>query len=351
MNKEGGRRTCAILAAAAALAAPPAAARTLVSLTFDGAAADAAEARRLLDARGLKATFYVESGKVGTAGFLSVDALRALEAGGHEVGGSTTDGTELVGVSTGEATRQVCAGREALRGWGLSVASFAFPYGSHDAAAERVARECGYRSARAAGGLACPGCPVAEPLPPADLYELPTAGSARSNSNVEELEAPVVGAERSGGGWVLLDLRRVCKGCETYSIRPATLERLLDWLAARASAGTVVETVGQVVAESAPAAQAAAPPAPSPALPAHDAAAPKPLLQGGTVTLERLPLLSSVRIATLSGRWVNTLDAPSGTALWDLKDAAGQGVPAGLYVYTVTAPGAERREGVLTVNR
>jgi hypothetical protein len=46
---------------------------------------------------------------------------------------------------------------------------------------------------------------------------------------------------------VQLVFHHVCDHCDTYSIAPADLEGLLDFLAPRAASGTIVLTTQQVI--------------------------------------------------------------------------------------------------------
>jgi uncharacterized protein (DUF2267 family) len=57
----------------------------------------------------------------------------------------------------------------------------------------------------------------------------------------------VTGAEQHGGGWVQLVIHHVCDRCDAYSMTAADFQALLDWLAPRAAAGTVVQTTAQVI--------------------------------------------------------------------------------------------------------
>ena len=66
-------------------------------------------------------------------------------------------------------------------------------------------------------------------------------------------------AEQHGGGWVQMSFHQICDGCEQYSTPLATLTAFLDWLQPRAATGTVVRTVQQALASSAPPVDATAP--------------------------------------------------------------------------------------------
>src|SRR5690349_13412821 len=85
-----GARGALLTVAAALLVATPAAragSNTIVTLTFDDGFADQAVVPSMLAARGMHATFFVNSAHLGTPGYLTVGQVLALQAAGHEVGG------------------------------------------------------------------------------------------------------------------------------------------------------------------------------------------------------------------------------------------------------------------------
>lgn len=250
------RRNTILAAALSALAlvfsAPATAAQTVVSLNFDDGTADQNAARSILAPRGMIATFYISTGKIGASGFLSWSELAALNADGHEIAGHTLDHVDLTAVDSAEARRQVCDDRTNLTARGFIARSFAYPYGEYDSAVETIVQECGYASGRAAFGLrniTAPNDsrPYAGSIPPPDPYAVLTPCCIDSATPLSALQNYITQAENNGGGWVPLVLHRVCDGCGEPSISPATLAALLDWLQPRASHGTVVRTVSQVI--------------------------------------------------------------------------------------------------------
>ena len=89
------------------------AAQTVVSLTFDDGSADHALAGRMLDQRGLKGTFYVNSSQLGSSGWYMTRAdVDALYAHGHEIGGHTLDHLALDTIVSTEVVHQVCDDRD-----------------------------------------------------------------------------------------------------------------------------------------------------------------------------------------------------------------------------------------------
>ena len=244
----------------AALAAPALAAQTIVTLGFDDSTENQMTAVQLLNQRGLKGTFYVISGLLGTSGgfYMTLADINAIAAAGHEIAGHTLTHPDLTTVSAAQVQQEICGGRTQLQSYGFNPVSFAYPYGAYNAAVEAVAKSC-YANARTVGGVNCPGCPNSETTPPQDAWAIRSPDSLQSNTSLAMIEKLVTDAENSGGGWVPLVIHQICDGCDTYSISAATLTGFLDWLTPRSSLGTVVQTNAQVMGGTPP-----PPPPPNP---------------------------------------------------------------------------------------
>jgi peptidoglycan/xylan/chitin deacetylase (PgdA/CDA1 family) len=211
-------------------------ATAIISLTFDDTFADQQVAVDLLDERGMRGTFYVNSGRIDAAGYLAQSQLLAWHEQGHEIAGHTQAHVNLPMQEPDEQRRQVCDDRVALLAIGFAVTSFAYPFGASDALTEQIAAECGYNSARGVGG-------ARNPIPPINVYDLRTPPSVKPETTLEDLQGYVTAAEPSGD-WVPIVFHHVCDGCSTIGVSPATLAAFLDWLA---TTGNQVLTVHQVI--------------------------------------------------------------------------------------------------------
>ena len=225
--------------------------RTVVSFTFDDGDADQATAARILHRYHMAGTFYIITGAVGTPGYLTLAQLHWLAAQGDEIGAHTVSHLELTGVTPAEARRQACMSRVILTGWGFRVTSFAYPGGAADRRAEAIVAGCGFDSARLTTGLrngGCPGCAIAESIPPATPMGIRTPGEVDGSWTLHDLEGLVTRAERAGGGWLPLIFHHICSAhqCGPLSARASMLNAFAHWLAGRSGAGTVVRTVSQV---------------------------------------------------------------------------------------------------------
>jgi hypothetical protein len=87
----------------------------------------------------------------------------------------------------------------------------------------------------------------AETIPPADPYATRTPANVKSGTTLATVESYVTGAEQNGGGWVQIVIHHLCDRCDAYSMTVADFTGLVDWLAARAPAGTVVKTTAEVI--------------------------------------------------------------------------------------------------------
>lgn len=69
------------------------------------------------------------------------------------------------------------------------------------------------------------------------------------------------------------------------------------------------------------------------------------------VTFDQLTADSAVKIYTVSGRWVKTLQAPGGSAVWDLTTDAGDKAASGLYLYLITDGQGNKTRGKFALIR
>jgi peptidoglycan/xylan/chitin deacetylase (PgdA/CDA1 family) len=240
---------------------------TLVSLTFDDGTSDQYQVRSMLSQDGLRATFFINSGNVGTSpSYMTWDQLTGLAADGNEIGGHTVNHVNLTTVSTDAATYQVCQDRQNLISHGFTVTDFAYPYGASNSTVESIVQNCGYSSARRAWGL-CPAgqlppnCPdgaggqypIANTVPPKKIWEIPVV-SFTATTTLDQMEASVTNAENNGGGWVMVLMHHVCDGCDPNEgyVTPSNLSAFLNWLAPRSANGTYVRTTRDVVSDTTP---------------------------------------------------------------------------------------------------
>jgi peptidoglycan/xylan/chitin deacetylase (PgdA/CDA1 family) len=236
-----------ILATIAGLFASPssvavAANPTVVTIGFDDGNSDSYQARAILAAHGMHATYYVNTAVLDTAGHLTWAQLQDLYADGNEIAGHTLTHANLKKLKNYALRHEICDDRVALLNHGFPATSFAYPFGSYNSTTVATVQQCGYNSARTVSG-------DADTIPPANPYTIHAFPSVKGSTSLATLQGWVMQVEAAGGGWVHLVLHHVCtgSGCDVYSISPATLDAFLAWLQARAANGTVVKTNAEVI--------------------------------------------------------------------------------------------------------
>jgi peptidoglycan/xylan/chitin deacetylase (PgdA/CDA1 family) len=224
-----------------------AAASTVVTIGFDDGTADQLDAVPILQAHGMTATFFVNSGSIGDAEHLSWADLHTLLDAGNEIAGHTVNHVNLAPLTTAEARQEVCTDRNNLLAAGFPVTSFAYPFGSFDSGTEQVVADCGYNSGRGVSGISKMG-PFAETIPPLDPYATRTPPNPKKSTKLSTLELYVLNAEANGGGWVQFVFHRLCEQCGPYAITPAKFTAFLDFLQGEVTGGRVtVQTTAQVI--------------------------------------------------------------------------------------------------------
>jgi peptidoglycan/xylan/chitin deacetylase (PgdA/CDA1 family) len=126
-----------------------------VSLTFDDGYYSAyTKAIPILDAAGIKSTFYVITSLVGDTvdGYVTQTHLQALYKNGHEIGNHTRTHPPLSTISSTQLTSETSGAQEDLQGWGYNSTTFAYPYddygGTSTSAVVDAVKASGVRGAR-----------------------------------------------------------------------------------------------------------------------------------------------------------------------------------------------------------
>jgi peptidoglycan/xylan/chitin deacetylase (PgdA/CDA1 family) len=242
-----------------------------VSLTWDdNYASQWLYLRPLLLAHNMRATLYVETNDTnnGFSCCMTWAQVQTMYAEGNDIGGHTVNHVDLTDPSTTRAQKkaEVCDGRTDLINHGIpDPQSFAYPFGAFNADAEAIVRECGFVSARVAGGISSsnttPGPPWVETMPPADPYAIRAIDvDANADKQLSHMQNFVTAAAIHGGGWVPMLFHDIChEGASDFSecmghfgVRDTVLDQFMTWLGKAgqpggAPAGTTVKTVAQVV--------------------------------------------------------------------------------------------------------
>jgi peptidoglycan/xylan/chitin deacetylase (PgdA/CDA1 family) len=215
--------------------------RATVSFCFDDFPRTAfTEGARILQGHGVRGTFYVAMGLMGTENELGPQFLRgdldSLLALGHELGSHTFGHTSSRSTSAAEFERDVRRGHEALaKETGLEPTSFAYPYGHMTLASKKrlagIVESC--RSIH--GGLNGPTV---------DLSMLRACSLYGDMEKLPEYEALLSRSEQERK-WLIFYTHDVRQNPSPFGCTPALLEkvltRTLEW-------NCSIATVGQVIA-------------------------------------------------------------------------------------------------------
>lgn len=111
----------------------------------DGYADDVTQMLPVLRRLGMVATFYIITGRLHEAGFLSPAQVRALDRAGMDVGAHTRTHADLPTLPLASMRAEIAGSRRDLeRVLGHPVAAFAYPYGRFDATVVREVRRAGF---------------------------------------------------------------------------------------------------------------------------------------------------------------------------------------------------------------
>ena len=197
------------------------AARPLLSFSFDDAPASAfREGAPILEAHGMRATYFVCAGLDGLSGPMGDYGTRADIASAHGAGHEIADHTFShmdVGVADGASVASdLDRNATTLAGWGLPTpATFAYPFGDVGFASKRVA---GGRFALARGlhhGIVQAGT---------DLAQAPAVGVEGDDG--EALAHQWLERLSQGGGWLILFSHAVTDAPPPFGMSKAALAGL-----------------------------------------------------------------------------------------------------------------------------
>ena len=118
-------------------------------LTFDDGTADHRQAGDVLSAFDLAGTFFVITGRLGTAGYLSEDDVRALAAQGHRIASHSVSHRHLTALTAAELDDELVSSRRHLEALThRPVDWLAPPGGVYSEAAVDAALQLGYKVVR-----------------------------------------------------------------------------------------------------------------------------------------------------------------------------------------------------------
>jgi peptidoglycan/xylan/chitin deacetylase (PgdA/CDA1 family) len=214
------RRLVRLVQRRPAAAAPT---RPMVSFSFDDAPSSAAGlGAALLEARGLRGTYYISAGLADSESPMGRMAghaeIERLALAGHEIGCHTYSHLDLGQADSAATAADVGRNQAALEAWRLPRAkSFAYPYGDVSAPAKR-ALSGRFTTLRALHhGVIGKG---------ADLNQTPAVGIEGPDG--EATARRWLATAKAQKAWLILYTHDVAQTPSPWGCTPAALERLID---------------------------------------------------------------------------------------------------------------------------
>ncbi len=201
--------------------------KSLITFSFDDAPGSAADAGALLEARGVRGTYFISAGLSGPkeqepdhlGGYASLDAIRRLAAAGHEIACHTYTHLDCGKASGAAIARDIDLNAAAFRGMGLAPATtFAYPYGDVSVAAKAVLDARFIASRALHHGLITTGC---------DLNQAPAVGIEGANGEATAVEW-MERAQAQPQSWLVLYTHDVRDTPSDGGCTPVAFARLVD---------------------------------------------------------------------------------------------------------------------------
>ena len=110
-----------------------------IAITVDDGLDSAPYTASILEQYGGKGTFFIATGYIGTAGYMSSAQIQDLNTRGHEIGAHGIDGTSLTTLTELQADNALKTSQDALIALGITPRSFAYPQGAGGAREHKLA--------------------------------------------------------------------------------------------------------------------------------------------------------------------------------------------------------------------
>jgi peptidoglycan/xylan/chitin deacetylase (PgdA/CDA1 family) len=230
--------------------------RGVVSITFDdGFQTQYDYAFPILQASGIKATFYVITARINTSSYMTFAELVTLQNNGHEIGSHTDHHYDLPDIPEWQMRQELQVSQQTLRSWGLSANNFAYPDFLRTAYTDLVVHDY-YRSSR--GGQVPPFIIQL----PTSLFLLPAQQGDYGNSKDLPTIKALVDDAYNSNGWVIIAFHNVIPngGTSQNTISSASFTSFLDYIKNRGVATLTVDQALKLASSPSPTAT----PSPSP---------------------------------------------------------------------------------------
>lgn len=121
----------------------------IVSLTFDDSYESAYKhAPDILQSYNFKATYYIITNYLGRGGYMNAEQVLNLFKSGDEIGAHTRNHPNLTTLSERSVLDEISGSKKDLEMLGISVTTFAYPYGGYNKNIEEMTKMAGFTNAR-----------------------------------------------------------------------------------------------------------------------------------------------------------------------------------------------------------
>lgn len=216
----------------------------IVTLGFDDGVASQYKIRHMLANRDMHAVFYINTGLIGSPGYLTWKQLDRLHSDGNEIGSHAVYHPNLTNISLNEIHHEICDSRITLINRGYETVSFAYPGGQYNREIEKIVAECGYSNARGVDGQG-------EEYPPTNPYGTKILYTVTSDTTLEELKNKISSYQKNGS-WLQIVFHDICYNCTKYSFTSLDILGFLNFLETQQALGKIILTPNQVITGSIP---------------------------------------------------------------------------------------------------
>ena len=201
-----------------------------ISINFDDGYASAYKnGIPILDAAGIKCTFFTITQDVGSSSDYVIQAnLQTLYNNGHEIGNHTRTHPYLGQISQTQLVSETSGAEQDLTGWGYNPVSFAYPYddwgGSSNSPVVQAVKAAGVRGARNSDNWGF----NTTTSPPLLLLSYPIEPDL-NNDNMTSIEADINLAVNNKA-WVILLFHRVDETGDPISVPHTLIQSTINYL-------------------------------------------------------------------------------------------------------------------------
>lgn len=177
----------------------------------------------MLDAAGIKGTFYIVTRQLrddGYTGFVSESEVVDMASRGQDVGAHTQTHPHLPTISPNAQQSEIAGSKEDLIAMGITPTTFSYPYGEYTPTTESIVESVGF-----SGAVTTQETVVTSNSDPFQI-ESP---SIRASDLPEEIEN-MIDRALSERKWLVMTFHRIDESADEYSITPENFQKVVDYV-------------------------------------------------------------------------------------------------------------------------